>query len=187
MQSGEGLEVQVINSGASADIKARVDRVGYSYLGTEKRGKDIKYSNGDDQMVEKSPEIVSNEEVEEKLTNNLEMTLLDVREPEEFALNHIPEAINIPLGDVENRASELDKEKDIYIICRTGNRSDMLARILATLEFKEIFNVVPGMIQWTGETESSGQDISHNMCNRWYFGFYYNGEKYPCRFSWPKH
>lgn len=108
-------------------------------------------------MVEKSPEIVSNEEVEEKLTNNLEMTLLDVREPEEFALNHIPEAINIPLGDVENRASELDKEKDIYIICRTGNRSDMAARILSTLEFKKIFNVVPGMIQWTGETESSGE------------------------------
>lgn len=42
MQSGEGLEVQVINSEASADIKAWADRVGHSYFGTEKRGKDIK-------------------------------------------------------------------------------------------------------------------------------------------------
>lgn len=106
-------------------------------------------------MMERDPKIASNEEVEEKMMNNADIVLLDVREPEEFALNHIPGAINIPLGDVENRASELDKEKDMYIICRTGNRSDMAARILSTLAFKKVFNVIPGMIQWTGKTESS--------------------------------
>lgn len=106
-------------------------------------------------MIGKDPEIASNDEVEEKLMNGADMTLLDVREPEEFALNHIPEAINIPLGDVEKRASELDKAKDMYIICRTGNRSDMAARILSSLEFKKVFNVVPGMIQWTGKTDRS--------------------------------
>jgi len=106
-------------------------------------------------MIEKDPEIVNNEEVKEKLTNEEDIILLDVREPDEFSLSHIPEAINIPLGEIENRASELDKEKDMYVICRTGNRSDMAARILSTLEFKKVFNVIPGMIQWTGETESS--------------------------------
>lgn len=106
-------------------------------------------------MMERDPKIASNEEVEEKMMNDADIVLLDVREPEEFALNHIPGAINIPLGDVENRASELDKEKDMYIICRTGNRSDMAARILSTLAFKKVFNVIPGMIQWTGKTESS--------------------------------
>lgn len=106
-------------------------------------------------MMERDPKIASNEEVEEKMMDDADIVLLDVREPEEFALNHIPGAINIPLGDVENRASELDKEKDMYIICRTGNRSDMAARILSTLAFKKVFNVIPGMIQWTGKTESS--------------------------------
>lgn len=106
-------------------------------------------------MMERDPKVASNEEVEEKMMNDRDIVLLDVREPEEFALNHIPGAINIPLGDVENRASELDKEKDMYIICRTGNRSDMAARILSTLAFKKVFNVIPGMIQWTGKTESS--------------------------------
>ena len=106
-------------------------------------------------MIEKDPEIVNNEEVKEKLTNEEDIILLDVREPDEFSLSHIPEAINIPLGEIENRASELDKEKDMYVICRTGNRSDMAARILSTLEFKKVFNVIPGMIQWTDETESS--------------------------------
>src|SRR5699024_2976594 len=108
-------------------------------------------------MIEKDPEIVNNEEVKEKLTNEEDIILLDVREPDEFSLSHIPEAINIPLGEIEIRASELDKEKDMYVICRTGNRSDMAARILSTLEFKKVFNVIPGMIQWTGETESSGE------------------------------
>lgn len=106
-------------------------------------------------MMERDPKIASNEEVEEKMMDDADIVLLDVREPEEFALNHIPGAINIPLGDVEKRASELDKEKDMYIICRTGNRSDMAARILSTLAFKKVFNVIPGMIQWTGKTESS--------------------------------
>ena len=106
-------------------------------------------------MMERDPKIASNEEVEEKMMDDADIVLLDVREPEEFALNHIPGAINIPLGDVENRASELNKEKDMYIICRTGNRSDMAARILSTLAFKKVFNVIPGMIQWTGKTESS--------------------------------
>ena len=106
-------------------------------------------------MLEKDPAITSNDEVEEKLNNDVNMTLLDVREPVEYAAQHVPEAINIPLGEIEDRASELDKDDEIYIICRTGNRSDMAARILSTLDFKKVFNVVPGMIQWTGKTEGS--------------------------------
>ncbi len=106
-------------------------------------------------MVAKDPAIASNNQVEEKLSNDANMTLVDVREPEEYEAQHVPKAINIPLGQIENRASELDKDKEIYLICRTGNRSDMAARILSTLEFEKVFNVVPGMIQWTGETENS--------------------------------
>lgn len=108
-------------------------------------------------MRAKQPEIAiaSNDEVAGKLANDANMTLLDVREIDEFTFNHIPGAINIPLGDLEGRASELDKEEEIYIICRTGNRSDFAARVLSTLDFKKVFNVIPGMIQWTGKTEGS--------------------------------
>src|SRR5699024_3460324 len=106
-------------------------------------------------MMERDPKIASNEEVEEKMMNNADIVLLDVREPEELALNHIPGAINMPLGYVEKCAGELNRENDMYSSCRTGNRSDMAAKILSTLAFKKVFNVIPGMIQWTGKTESS--------------------------------
>lgn len=161
MLSGEVLEVHATDSGSTADIKAWAESAGHEYLGTEEEAEILKHyikkSNGDDQVVAEQPKIAtaSNDEVAEKLTNDTNMTLLDVREVDEFSFNHIPGAINIPLGDIENRASELDKEKDIYIICRTGNRSDMAGKVLSMLDFKKVFNVIPGMIQWTGKTEGT--------------------------------
>ncbi len=77
--------------------------------------------------------------------------VLDVRETAEYEFSHIPNSISIPLGELEKRLYELDKEKETYVICRTGNRSDLAAQKLTKKGFTKVINVVPGMSQWTGK------------------------------------
>jgi len=58
-------------------------------------------------------------------------TVIDVRTPEEFSERHYPNAINIPLDQVQQRISEfIDMPKPIVAYCRTGNRSGTAVSIL---------------------------------------------------------
>ena len=58
-------------------------------------------------------------------------TIIDVRSPGEFAGQHFPGAINIPLPEVANRIDEIKKmQKPIVAYCRSGNRSGMAVAIL---------------------------------------------------------
>ena len=57
--------------------------------------------------------------------------LLDVREPEEFAGGHIPNAINLPLSQLRSRHAELPKDRDIWICCGVGQRAYYATRFLA--------------------------------------------------------
>ena len=57
--------------------------------------------------------------------------LLDVREPDEWAAGHVPGALHIPLGELNARYTEIDRAPALYVICRSGNRSDHAARALA--------------------------------------------------------
>lgn len=92
-------------------------------------------------------------ELEDKLMKD-NIIIVDVRETEEFANGHIPLAISIPLGDFADRTNELDKEKDIYVICRSGARSDFASKILFSKGFTKVVNVVPGMMDWNGDIET---------------------------------
>jgi phage shock protein E len=58
-------------------------------------------------------------------------TVIDVRTPEEFSRGHYPNAINIPLDNVQQRISEfIEMPKPIVAYCRTGNRSGTAVSIL---------------------------------------------------------
>ena len=56
--------------------------------------------------------------------------LLDVREPVELAVESVPEAINIPLGQLRARLGELPRDHEIHVICRSGQRAYYATRIL---------------------------------------------------------
>jgi len=73
------------------------------------------------------------EQFKEKLKNDKELIVLDVRTPEEVAGGMIENAINIPVQVLEQRIKELEKYKDkeIAVICRTQNRSATAASILS--------------------------------------------------------
>lgn len=71
------------------------------------------------------------------------VTLLDVRTPQEFATGNIDGFVNIPVDELRERAGELDKDKPVYVICQSGLRSYIAARILAGRGF-EAYNFAGG-------------------------------------------
>lgn len=73
--------------------------------------------------------------------------LLDVREDDEWAAGHAPDAVHVRLGELGARARELPRDREVYIICRTGARSAYAAQILAVGGLTAI-NVADGMAGW---------------------------------------
>ncbi|WP_449622628.1 sulfurtransferase TusA family protein [Robertmurraya sp. Marseille-Q9965] len=153
LEAGQVLEVQATDRGSKADMKAWAESTGHQFLGTIEDGEVLKHylrkASSDESIEKKHPDVMKNEELEQRLGEDV--TILDVRESAEFAFNHIPGAISIPLGELEERLGELSKAKNIYVICRTGNRSDLACQLLGKNGFSHVINVVPGMSQWTGK------------------------------------
>ena len=73
--------------------------------------------------------------------------VLDVREADEWEAGHVPGALHIPLGELGARYLEIDRAGVVYVICRSGNRSDYAARALAGAGW-QAHNVSDGMIGW---------------------------------------
>jgi rhodanese-related sulfurtransferase len=73
--------------------------------------------------------------------------LLDVREDDEWAAGHAPEARHIPLGELSARAAEVPQDQAVYVICRSGVRSARAAQALAAAGWQTI-NVAGGMQDW---------------------------------------
>ncbi len=86
----------------------------------------------------------------EKLKTTTNPQLLDVRTPEEFAVEHIQNAKNSNWNgtDFVSEASKLDKSKPVFVYCKVGGRSGQAASKLAELGFKEIYNLDGGILKW---------------------------------------
>lgn len=85
-----------------------------------------------------------------KKTKENSLSILDVREMDEFDSGHIPTSFNIPLSVLETEFEKLEKSKEYYVICHLGGRSSRACQFL-TREGYEVVNVLGGMSAWTGE------------------------------------
>ena len=74
--------------------------------------------------------------------------LLDVREPEEWNEYHVPNTTLIPLGELASRLAELPKDREIVVVCRSGNRSQVAADLLVRQGYADVSNVQGGMLAW---------------------------------------
>ena len=75
--------------------------------------------------------------------------VLDVREPSEWAQVHIPGATLIPLGQLSARANEVPKDKQVVVICHSGNRSKKGRDALLQAGFTNVSSVNGGMNAWS--------------------------------------
>jgi len=74
--------------------------------------------------------------------------LVDVREAHEYRAGRAASALHIPLGQLAGRAAELPRDRPIFLICATGNRSKVAAHILLNAGFSRAVNVRGGTVAW---------------------------------------
>lgn len=79
---------------------------------------------------------------------NEEITLLDVREVDEYEGGHIEGAVNAPLSSLNATELSYPKDEPIYVICQCGNRSAQAAQLLQERGYTEIYDISGGMIAW---------------------------------------
>jgi rhodanese-related sulfurtransferase len=77
--------------------------------------------------------------------------MLDVREQSEWESFHMPGATLIPLASLDDRLSELPKDQDIVVVCRSGNRSATGRDILLNAGFTNVTSMSGGMNQWQAQ------------------------------------
>jgi len=156
LEAGQVMEIQATDKGSTADLKAWAESTGNQYLGTVEDGDVLKHylrkaTPEEEKEEAKHPDVVNLGDLQKKIAGEEKITILDVREPAEYAFGHIPGAVNIPLGELEKRFEELNQDDELHIICRTGSRSDLAAQKLTEKGFKNVKNVVPGMKEWPGD------------------------------------
>ena len=84
------------------------------------------------------------------LFNHEDALVLDVREKSEWSDGHIANAKHIPLGQIKDRLSDLEKYKGkpIIAVCRSGNRSGHACGTLKKAGFENLHNLAGGMQAW---------------------------------------
>ena len=92
-------------------------------------------------------------ELRERMRSGEPYILLDVREPFEFEMARIDGANLIPLGELPARWQELDREKEIFVYCHSGVRSDRAAEFLRSAGFGKVANVAGGIDAWSQEVD----------------------------------
>ena len=80
-------------------------------------------------------------------------SVVDVRDPAEFAAWSIPSAVNIPLDELRARADELPADREVVSVCASGNRSATAAEVLSRTG-RKVANLSGGMAAWAGVYDS---------------------------------
>src|SRR3569833_1698479 len=91
------------------------------------------------------------------LENNNSITIIDVREPWEWELGHIPGARLIPLGAVGDSLNDIALASDIVVYCHLGVRSAMAATLLREAGALRVRNLVGGIDRWSTDVDSAVQ------------------------------
>jgi rhodanese-related sulfurtransferase len=101
------------------------------------------------------------QEAMDLVARNDDLLVVDVREANEFcdARGHIPCAVNYPYnsGVLNERYTELSKDRDLLIVCRSGNRSYQASVFLSSKGYTQIYNMLGGMNQWDAETKTCNE------------------------------
>jgi len=77
-----------------------------------------------------------------------EVAIIDVREPTEYALGHVPDARLMPVASVFARREELPRDKDIVFVCAVGQRSALACEMAAAAGLTRLFNLEGGTEAW---------------------------------------
>jgi adenylyltransferase/sulfurtransferase len=94
-------------------------------------------------------------ELKQRLDRGDALTIVDVREPNEYQINRIPGSQLIPLGDIPKRYNELDPTAEIVVQCKMGGRSAKAADFLRSVGFTRVLNLKGGILDWVDKVDPS--------------------------------
>ncbi|MCA1062853.1 rhodanese-like domain-containing protein (plasmid) [Cytobacillus spongiae] len=95
---------------------------------------------------------ISSAELNKRISSGEVVNIIDVREAAEFRSRKIPNSMNFPLGLLEFRMNELDKNKEYIVVCQSGGRSSQAVKFLEYHGF-HVTNMNGGMNSWEGKEE----------------------------------
>ena len=96
---------------------------------------------------------VTVQELKRKMDAGEALTLIDVREPWEYDIAQIIGSRLIPLGELEERLTELPREGMLVIQCHSGGRSEHGARLLQEAGFTNVYNLEGGIEAWSRDVD----------------------------------
>lgn len=91
-------------------------------------------------------------DLDKRLKNGEAIQLVDVREPDEFAIASIGGTL-IPLGEIVTRYQELDPQLPTAVLCHHGVRSARAAQFLLSVGFTHVMNISGGIDRWSREVD----------------------------------
>tara|TARA_A100001011_G_scaffold302919_1_gene316757 strand:- start:77 stop:517 length:441 start_codon:yes stop_codon:yes gene_type:complete len=92
-------------------------------------------------------------ELDELLSSDEKVILIDVREPSEYDICHIEGSVLIPLNDFEGVISEYNKSEKYVVHCKLGGRSARAVAYMKELGFESVKNLEGGIISWAQEID----------------------------------
>jgi sulfur-carrier protein adenylyltransferase/sulfurtransferase len=98
---------------------------------------------------------LSPSQVQELLGGNEPAVIVDVREPGEFAISHLPQAVNIPVGQLQSRIDEIAGATLPIFVCRSGARSATAAAIAARAGIGNVAHLEGGLLAWAQQVDPS--------------------------------
>jgi len=105
------------------------------------------------EMVDKAraaTQQVTIKDLKAAIDRNQDVVILDVREPNEYDVAHIPEAINVPRGLLEFSIWTVvpNREEKIFVYCKTGARAALATKLLNEMGYKNAVSVDTGGVAW---------------------------------------
>lgn len=94
-------------------------------------------------------------ELKERLDAGEPLTILDVRNPQEYEIARIPGSVLIPLHELEERIGELDPAATIVAHCHHGGRSANAVAFLRSMGYERAINLAGGIEEWSVEVDPS--------------------------------
>jgi adenylyltransferase/sulfurtransferase len=98
---------------------------------------------------------MSPEDLHARISAGTAPFILDVRNPDEFALGRIAGSTLIPLGELPARLADLDPDREIVVHCKMGGRATQAQIFLTQHGFKDVKNLTGGILAWSEKIDPS--------------------------------
>jgi len=97
-------------------------------------------------------------DVQRQIERDADLFVLDVRQPQEWAAGHIPQAVHITGAELPERAGEVPEERHVAVMCGSGYRSSVAASLLKHRGYPNVVNVLGGMSAWQRAGRETAQE-----------------------------